>query len=346
MPKLIFLIAFLCSSIALVAQQDVKQLIEEGVALHDKQDFEGALKKYDEALAIDKNNYLAQYEKSLTLMYMKRYDECIMLCKWLLEKDPKNELTVSVYVTYGSVTDDKGDAKGAVKIFDKGIKQFPNNYLLYYNKGLTLNSMGETEAALETLQKGVQCKPLHASAHNAMAAIALQQNKIKALLPTIVFLAIEPEGSRAAANLKRMDAILNSNVQKKDDKNVVISLSPAVLDSKDKKNDTYRSVELMMSLTSAMDYDEKHKDETPSARLNRKLDLVIASLGTADKKKDFFAAFYGPFLSEMKNKGLLETYCHLAYASAADETNRQWLKEHTPDVDMFYQWLRIYQWPQ
>lgn len=346
MPKLIFLIAFLCSSIALVARQDVKQLIEEGVALHDKQDFEGAIKKYDEALAIDKNNYLAQYEKSLTLMYVKRYDECIALCKWLLEKDPKNELTPSVYVTYGSVTDDKGDAKGAVKVFDKGIKQFPNNYLLYYNKGLTLNSMGETEAALETLQKGVQCKPLHASAHNAMAAIALQQNKIKALLPTIVFLAIEPEGSRAAANLKRMDAILNSNVQKKDDKNVVISLSPAVLDSKDKMNEAYRSVELMMSLASAMDYDEKHKDETPSARLNRKLDLVIASLGRADKEKDFFVAFYGPFLSEMKSKGLLETYCHLAYASATDETNHQWLKEHTPDVDMFYQWLRIYQWPQ
>ncbi len=101
MPKLIFLIAFLCSSIALVAQQDVKQLIEEGVALHDKQDFEGAIKKYDEVLAIDKNNYLAQYEKSLTLMYMKRYDECIALCKWLLEKDPKNELTPSVYVSYG-----------------------------------------------------------------------------------------------------------------------------------------------------------------------------------------------------------------------------------------------------
>ncbi|MFT3824724.1 MAG: hypothetical protein QM731_12420 [Chitinophagaceae bacterium] len=342
MRRLLLFFICLFSITSAFTQQDLQQLINEGIALHDKQDYEGALKKYDEAIAIDKTNYTAIYEKSVTLMYMKKYDECVTLCKQLLGLDPKNELTKSVYVSYGSALDNSGDAKGAIKIFDKGIKQFPDYYLLYYNKGLTQNSLGEQDNALETMIKGLQCNPLHGSAHNAIAVIALQQHKIKALLPTIAFLAVEPQGQRATVNLKRMEAILNSNVKQKDEKNITISLSPDALD--DKKSNGYGPVEMMMSLTSALDYDDKHKNETAPERLNRKLEMVVSSLKIHDKKKDPVGAFYTPFLADMKDKSMLETYCHLAYASTDDAANKQWIKDHTTEVDTFYQWLKAYQW--
>ena len=343
MVRIIILAICCCMSAYSFGQTNVDALIQEGIELHDKQDYEGALKKYDEALAADSKNLKAGVEKSLTLLYMKKYDDCIALCKSLVKLAPSDPMMKSVYLTYGSAVDDNGDAKEAIRIFDKGIRLFPDSYLLYYNKGLTLNRQGREEEALDAIEKGLSQNPLHASAHNAFATILVKNNKIKALLPTLVFLAIEPQGQRAVQNVQRMKGILNSNVQKKDDKNIVINLSPDIIDKKN-KDDKYRSVELILSLTSAMDYSETNKNETESGKLMRKLETVISGLSEKSKNMDRFDAFYIHFLSDMKSKLLLETYCHIALLSSEDKENAKWVENHKDKIELFYQWLKAYSW--
>jgi tetratricopeptide (TPR) repeat protein len=53
--------------------EEVKKIVNEGIELHDKGDYEGAIKKYDEAIQIDPNDFDANYEKSYSLHAAKIY---------------------------------------------------------------------------------------------------------------------------------------------------------------------------------------------------------------------------------------------------------------------------------
>src|SRR5690242_298171 len=97
MKKFALLAACLFTAAITFAQSNIQQLVDEGIALNDKGDYEGALKKYEEALTIDKLNYLANYEKSYTYFAMQKYAESIELCKFLLKLEPANPNTKSVY---------------------------------------------------------------------------------------------------------------------------------------------------------------------------------------------------------------------------------------------------------
>ncbi len=146
MKHICILTGLLVISACLFSQDiNIQQLIKEGVALNDKGDYEGAVKKYDEVLAIDKNNYIANYEKSFTFFYMKKYDECIEISKTLLKLEPANPQNKSVYINYGSAEDNNGNAEVAIRIYDEGLKAYPGFYLLYFNKDLTLVKMGKQD---------------------------------------------------------------------------------------------------------------------------------------------------------------------------------------------------------
>ncbi|HKB44741.1 MAG TPA: tetratricopeptide repeat protein, partial [Chitinophagaceae bacterium] len=118
--SLLFTIAFNITR----AQGDAKQLIGEGVALHDKGDFKGAIAKYDAALQVDPANSLAMYEKSYSLMALKKHNDAEeLLCKILKEsKDP--DIRKLCYVNYGSLLDFEGKGKKSLKLYEDGIKEF------------------------------------------------------------------------------------------------------------------------------------------------------------------------------------------------------------------------------
>ena len=103
--------------------------------MHDKQDFEGAVNT-DEV--ITKTNYLAQYEKSLTPMYMKRYDE-YQVVQVVAGKIQKNELTPSVYVLGGRQQMIKEMPKEQLRSLIKALNSFQQPFN-FTNKGPTLHA--------------------------------------------------------------------------------------------------------------------------------------------------------------------------------------------------------------
>jgi tetratricopeptide (TPR) repeat protein len=126
----------LCCFVAVIfsattfSQTETDRIVNEGIKLYDEGKYEDVLKKYDSALLLNKNHYLANYEKSYTLLTIKQYDACIEVSKFLLEPDPKNSNTKGVCVNLGSALDDKGDEEEALKAFTKRIEQFPDFHLL------------------------------------------------------------------------------------------------------------------------------------------------------------------------------------------------------------------------
>jgi tetratricopeptide (TPR) repeat protein len=347
------LIAFAIALLAFTpvsAQDDdaIKSLLKEGVALHDKGDYEGALKMYDEILKANSNHFTTLYEKSMTLYIMRRFDECAELCQQILKKHSDNAECRLVYVNYGSALDGMNKPEKAIKIYSQGIKKFPQAYLLYFNRGVTQYLQKEYEKAGEDFKKSAGLNPVHASSHQFLAYSIYKTNKIAAIMSLSTFLVLEREGPRATKNLKALLQLLGSNVEKTGNNNVTINLTSDALDTKERGEDDFHMTEFLLTMDAALDHDEKRKDLDAAQRLKGKLELIITHDDEVKRKnrKGFFTTFYIPFLREMKDKYLMETAAYIMYSSSDDESAKKWLQANQAKVDAFYQWLQEYKWVQ
>jgi len=322
----------------------VARLVKQGIAQHDKGDYAAAIKIYDEALQIDKDDYDANYEKSLSCLYAKRFDECITISKYLLEKHPCNADIKAVYSTYGSALDDNGNPEEGIKIFDKGIKRFPTYHTLYFNKGLTLARMKKWEDAIDYFLLALKYKPNHAGSLYYMALAQEHSNKVAAVLSCLTFLAVEPEGKRAATILQYLNNVMGSFAIKGKDGGSVISIDAGDTGNKRKENN-FSTVQMMLGLTAAAAFTDSAKSTTATEKLSRQIQLLVESLDTGKKEgKGIYWDVYAPFFTGMKKKELIPVFAHVASITSGDERNIQWINANQDRLQEFFKWVGDYQW--
>lgn len=348
MKIVLFAVCFFISVLSANGQNEVDQLIKEGIALHDKADYEGAIKKYDEVLALETANYKAMYEKSLSLVNMKQYDAAEVLVRNILKDTKDPEYRRLSYVNYGTLLDYKGEPKKAVNMYEKGIKEFPDSYLLHFNKGITLVGMKEEKEAIESFKMSVKCNPNHASSHNALGRLISSGNRIPAIMAMVCFLIIEPKGSRAEDNVKFLNRLLMRGITRNNDSNVTITLDPSLFDKKKKKqDDDFSSAEMILSLlASSNEIPDSLGAKTEADRLSYRLQTLTNMLEEDKKGKGFFKEFYVPFFQSIKKNELFTIVANIALASSKDSAITEWIKENKDDIDGFYRWWENYEWPK
>lgn len=346
MRKILILVA-----ISIVCQsgwaQDAKQLINEGIELHDKGQYEDAIKKYDEALRLEPGNFMAMYEKSYSLLELKKYDDATVYLKKILDECKESELRKLSFMNFGTILDYQGKGKESVAVYEKGIKEFPDNYLLHFNKGVTQNGLKENDAAYASFQQSARLNPFHASSHQALATLMVGKNRIPAILSYFTFLIMEPTGQRAKTNVESLKGQLMKGISKNDQGNTVISMDAAALDKKNKKiDDDFSAAEMMVSLVGA---DNSLADtlgaKTEADRLDVKLQLLINVIEESNKKdKGFYKSFYVPMFKEMKKQDFTKTACYIVLVSTGDSDINDWIEKNEDQVEKFYAWLEGYKW--
>jgi Flp pilus assembly protein TadD len=352
MRKILLLLVFPIFSNALFGQQkeEAEKLVDEGIAYHDKGDFEGAIARYDKALQLDKDNLLALTEKAMTSLALQKYDAAIQCCQKAIEKHPGDKGLGTVYVTYGNAYDELLKTDKALEVYEEGIKQFPEYYQLYFNKGITLSSVKKYDDALANFQKSASLNPKHASSHNAIARILdAQEKKIPSLLAYSRFLILEPESNRAKENLARLRKIMRGNVEQTGEKSVTININPDMLgDSKSNgkaKENNFASADLILTLSAGLDFDEKNKKKTEVERFISKFETVCELLKETQKDNyGFYWEYYVPYFIEMKDKNLINSFTYIAFATSEDSEVSKWLESHKSAIDEFYDWSKNYTW--
>lgn len=350
MRKAYLVMAFSIFSLLAAAQEnkDARQLVQEGIALHDKGNYEAAIEKYEDALKIDKDFFDAYYEKSYSLYSLGKTKECASLSKDIIKKFPEHPSLNAVYIQYGSALDDLGKPKDALEIYEEGIKKFPGEYLLHFNKALTLQKTGKNDEALEEYQFSLALKPLHSSSNLYTGLLLHKTNKIPALLAYCTFLAIEPNTKRSKETFTLVQELMGGGV-KKDGNNVTIFLDPSILGDKKKgkgEND-FKTAELIFTMSAALDKSKEVDSiaKTPADKFSLKLQLLINSIADGIKEgKGFYWTHYAPFFADMKEKDQVGTLARLLYLSAGDEENTQWVSDNEAKVEAFYDWLKAYKW--
>ena len=345
-----FLLIFILSSNTLIAQdsKQAEKLVQEGIALEDSGKSDQAMSKYQQALDIDKNNIAALAEMAFSLESLQKYDEAILYCKTAIKTHPDDEKLATVYVLYGTAYDKLNNPGKSVKIYNEGIKQFPNYYSLYYNKGITLVGIPKLEESLECFEKSISLKPDHPRSNLAIGSVCTKLNKvIPAMMAYCRLISIEPGSDRSKEALENIQILMSRNIKKTGENNVTIQISEDMfnVDNKKQKTDDFSSVELALTMTSALDYDSAMKGKKPVESFLRKFDIVCSTLKeTRSVNKGFFWDYYAPYFIEMKDKNLTTTFFYLAFSSTGTSDVKEWLDQHKSETEAFSKWSADFQW--
>jgi tetratricopeptide (TPR) repeat protein len=346
---LMLIYSLLCFSSFGQNKADAEKLVGEGIAYHDKGDYEGAILRYDKALKLDKENLLAMAEKAISLLSFQKYEDAINLCQKAIAAHPGDNGLTTVYVTYGNASDGLKKTDKSIAIYDEGIRQFPDYYPLYFNKGISLASVKKHDEAILCFQKAIILNPKHGSSHNAIARLSSINNKrIPALLAYCRFLTIDQLSNRAKENLSAMQKLMKGNAKETGEKSVTINISSDMLgdtkaDGKSKEN-SFTATDLLLAMDAALDFDEKNKRKTEVEQFIRKFQTVCASL--KETKKDnygFFWNYYVPYFTAMNDKDFLETFSYIAFASSDDPEIAKWLNTHKNETDKFFEWSKSFE---
>ena len=346
--KYILLFIFLLLTYNLLAQhkEEAEAAVSRGEPYHDKGDYEGALKRYDSALVLDKDNVYALAEKAYTLCAMGKYDESIEYCKRTIKKHPNEEPLKMLYVTYGTDYDYLKKTDKSIEVYDEGIKAFPDFYLLYFNKGISLASVDRYSEAEGCYQKALLLNPKHPGSHNALGRLLYTNNKkIPALLVFCRFFVLEPQSDRAKEDLDLLNKIMDGNVERTKNGGTIIKVDANSLKGSDKSENNFSNVEMILSVGAALPLDSINPSKT--SKLAYRLSAVFGDLKELKAKNHgFYWDYYAPYFIEMKEKNYLETFSHIVFASIDDSANDDWLKSHKMEITDFYTWSKAFSWKQ
>jgi len=347
---LVLLFALICNISNGQNKVEAEKLVNEGVAYHDKGDFDGALSKYDKALELDKENLLALAEKAYSLFSLQRYDESINCCQRAITAHPGDKGLKTVYVTFGNALDGLKKTDKSIEIYDLGIKEFPDYYHLHFNKGVSLSSVKKYEEAILCFQKAVLLNPKHASSHNAIARLSnIIDKRIPSILAYCRFLVIETKSNRAKENLSSLQNLMKGNTEKTGEKSVTIHINSNMFgDTTENGKPTENSfvtTDLILAFDAVVDFDKKNKKKTEIELFLRKFETICASLKETYKDNyGFFWDYYVPYFIEMKDNNFLETFSYIVLASGEDAKVSKWLKENKSATEKFYEWSKSYKW--
>ena len=323
-----------------------KQLIKEGVALHDGGDYDAAISRYEQVLRENPANVEALYEMSLTYYLKKDYQKSLEMA--VKAAQYKSDLLGKIYGEIGNCQDDLGRPKEAVETFKAGIRLLPANFLLHYNLGLTYARLGQLEDARAAIKKSASLNPDHASSQNLLSILFDKGSyKTPALLAACRFLILEPNSKRSDGALGLVRKSMQAGVTPaKDGNNIRILVDP----SPQKKDEgDFSSLDMTMGLITAGNYLEKNKDKSEMQLLVGNFNSLFAILSELSAKGDrskFTWGYYVPYFKELKSQGHTEAFVYFINQRSTVAGVAQWLEQNQSKVSDFLNWSRGYKWPK
>jgi tetratricopeptide (TPR) repeat protein len=317
-------------------------IVDEGIALHEKGDFDGAIARYRAVLAENPHDTLAMYELSFALFAKGDYKGCAEVAR--AGAQYKSKYLPDLLTQLGSAVDKLGQPEQAVKIYKAALKKHPEHAMLHFNLAITEYNAGRFEEAKASFQRAMMYDPGRPSSHFHLADLyARSGHRIPALFASLRFLMLEPKTARSVPALEFARKILKAGVsQDPNSKNITITLN---VDSKTDEGD-FSSLEMMMGLLGAVAHTKENEGKSEVQQFVDTVESLLAMLAesTADKRHGGFAwNYYRPYFVEMKSRNLVEPFCYVILQSEDSPEVTAWLAKNRDRVAALDAWSRAYQ---
>ncbi|MCW3125337.1 MAG: tetratricopeptide repeat protein [Bacteroidetes bacterium] len=332
------------SALRLFSQDEkVTAFVAEGVKLHDKGNYSAAVKEFQKALAIDANSTLALYESANTYFAMKNYDKAIEHTDKIISLHKGN--VDESYVLKGSALDLLNKPLDAIATYKQGIKDYPDDYFLYYNLALTSYNQKLIPEAEEALKKGLVLNPQHASSHLLLGYIKQEQgDRTKSLLALYNFLLLEPASQRTKVALEQLTTQMKAGVVRKDKKTTNIFMNTSVSPGDDSSSAaSFRAADFSLSIMEAGKDIDKNKHKTEQELFVSSTGTFLGILGELKKdNKGFWWNYYVDFFYALDKAKHIEAFCYYITQSKDDKEINTWLKKNKSKVTAFADWYGKY----
>lgn len=205
----------------------------------DKDDFEAALKDFDDAIKRNIKFVKAFINRGLTHFYRRNLDKALADFDAAVRLAPKDPLGFS---NRAMVRMDKADFKGAIADYDKAIELDPQNVSFYTRRGEAWRLQGDLEKALADHDHSISLKP-HEESYNNRALVYKDQGKLEeAKADCSEAITLNPSYALAYVNrglIRRLQGDLGGALI---DLNKAVSLSPRSAPALVYRGEAYREM--------------------------------------------------------------------------------------------------------
>ncbi len=322
-----------------------RYLLEKGIELFDAGNYAEAKQQFEQILALDKRNVPALFELAHTYEAMGNYKKAISICKKAIKRqEVKTSILSNFYVIYGNSLDKNGSVKKACKVYEKGIAQFPDYYLLHFNLGIAYLGNKQYQEAKQQFYKTVQVKPDHLGGHYYLSMVARKLNqRIPAVLAGARYLSLDIDGQRADNVRAVLPNLLVKNLEELED-GVSILLSGVDL-TEENPADNFMAIELMLDLNTVKLKEERGRSirkDIHGPYFKGNFTLFCQLLDNYKQQHGFFWEYYAPFFYSLNANNHLDTFLH--FISPDRTQSKEWMKQHEDKVAAFLQWSEEYEW--
>ncbi len=316
-------------------------LIKEGVALHNKGDYDAALARYQAVLDENADDLLAWYETSVTLSMKKELPKALAAA--MRGAEYSSERVGEFYNMIGNIYAQMKLPDTAIRAFEYGITLDPTEAQLHYNLSVSYAAARRAGDALKAVKTAVSLRPDYGSAHYNAAVLFLAGGyPVPALLAAGRYLTLDQQTQRAAAALSIFLSIMRENQQQSRGGG-----SPSPVPSGKTDEGTFTTVEAIIYAGRAPRTAAPVQETPEIRRLVEQMSAVIGALAAQAKSEStwsFAYQYYVPYFVQMHERNFVQPFVHFIFQRAGLPGTAEWLTANSRDVKAFLEWSATYQW--
>jgi len=332
--SILLALALFVSSSLFAQNAAVNELVEAGIVEHDKGNFKKALKLYKKALKIDPQSSLVLYEIALTYFHTGDYKKTSEYATKVL--DQKNDHSIGAYVIKGSALDEMGKVKESIKLFRKGIREFPNEHLLHFNLAVNYYKIGKLEDCEDALFGSLGANKFHPGSHLLLMNVhKAQGNDVKAMMSAYYFLSLEPTSVRAEEAYNYLVERCTVNEMKKTgDNEFSIELDMNLFSS----DNDFKTVKTAMGIKDLMIKGIKEKEpDDYKGDFYEVTKYFFNMLETGEAKDDFWKDLYIADFTALMEEGHIEAFTHWI-RFGYNKKSKKWADNNPDEMDAYLDW--------
>ncbi|RFS23892.1 tetratricopeptide repeat protein [Chitinophaga silvatica] len=323
-----FLIVGVLSAHPAIAQ-DSKELYNTATKFMRSGDYSNAILVFNQALQLEPENF--EFRKQLGFTYYLKGD--LIKAKSVIEPLLSNkEADIQVFQIAGNIYIGREEYKVAQRMYERGLRKFPNSGELYNDNGSLLMNIKLYDGALKSWIKGIEQDPTFpGNYYNATKTYNYSNNPLWCILYGEIFMNMESFTTRTA---EIRTIVLESYKKLFNDPSLFES---AVAEAKKSKRGNSEFVEAYRNcmskqisvITGGID---------PDALIMARTRFLLDWYNQAAEQFPF-ALF--DFQRELLRAGMYEAYNQWLFGPAANQANyKAWTTLHKQEYDAFQQYQR------
>lgn len=332
--KKIIAIAFFIGIFSTNAQEkipatDTEKIMELAVESADKGDYETTLLHLNKIPKNDSTYISVLGSRVYYLFNSKKFEEAVVLSnEGIASKTKESKSTLYINKAVALINLKKHD--DALKTIEEALKIYPKSYLLWYNKGVTLEALNELKKASEAYQRSITYNYNYRLPHLKLGNLCYKQGLYaQALMSFNMYVLLSPDASNATQVLNALDRTAAAKAPEKANPDIDYSGN----------DEQFESIDLVLNSLISLNGNYKTGNDINIA-LVKQNHALIEQLYEMEEQDDFWGKKYIPFYKWIKKEGQFNNFAYTLTYSIENEDFKKIIEKKTKDIKKFVEEFR------